>query len=397
MDTTFDVIIVGAGIMGSAAAYYLARGGHNVLLLEQYTLEHHNGSSHDISRIIRYAYDHPAYVELAKANYPAWLEFQENAGEQVYFKSGGIDFGHPEQPYLQAMMAALRQHNIPFEQLSPAEAMQRFPQFRFDEEMSVVYQADGGVLAATRATLAHIRLAQQHGATVLDETPVTRITPVSGGVLVEAGGQTYSAARAIVASGSWAGPMLSELGLPLSLRPMRCQPTYFYPTANSADFEIDRFPTFIAHVTGYYGDFHPYGMASLFDSGVKIGFHGGEIVNHVSEINYAPDDDLVERVRSFTSKHIPDANGALKHTRICLYTMTPDEHFVIDRHPEHPQITLCSACSGHGFKFGTLIGMILRDLTIEGQTTHNIDLFKVTRFATHFNQGTEATTTSGND
>lgn len=392
MNSTYDVIIVGAGIMGSAAAYALAKHGQSVLLLEQFPLEHHFGSSHDVSRIIRYAYDHPAYVELAKANYPAWLDFEEAAGEQMYFKTGGLDFGHPSQPYLQDLVAALSTQGIPFEQLNPSEAEARFPQFRFDEDMTVIYQADAGVLAATRAVLAHVRLAQAHGAQVLADTPVTRITPTLDGVTVEAGGSRYSAARVIIASGSWAAPMLEELGLSLSLRPMRCQPSYFTPMTTPTAFDIDRFPTFIAHVTGYYGDFHPYGMASLDGSGVKVGFHGGETVDHVSQINYTPDADLVDRVRAFISRHIPDANGPLNSTRICLYTMTPDEHFIIDHHPVHPQIILCSACSGHGFKFGTLIGMILRDLAIEGTTPHNIALFRVSRFL----DGAAGSTTNGN-
>lgn len=381
MAQVYDAIVIGAGIMGSAAAYHLSKAGQRVLVLEQFTPDHTKGSSFDTSRIIRYAYDHPAYVELAKANYPAWREFEVEAGETFYTRTGGIDFGRPDTPYMQGIMAALDSGGIPYELLSAQEAMERFSQFRLDDDMRVLYQADSGILAAARAVLAHLRLAQQHGATLLTETPVEQIIPTADGVQVRAKGETYSAARLIVSAGSWGASLLAQTGLHLPLVPTVVQVGYFEPE-NLADFMPECFPVFIAHLAGTYGPFMPYGIASLEGSGLKIGFHGGTSVSHPSEIDYTPREEPVQQMRAFMRDHIPSGDGALKYTRVCLYTMTPDEHFVIDQHPVYPQIIVCSPCSGHGFKFGTLIGGIVRDLALEGQTAHDISLFRLARFVT---------------
>jgi monomeric sarcosine oxidase len=261
----YDVVIVGTGIMGSAAAYYLSKAGQKVLLLEQFTLEHQKGSSHDVSRITRYAYDHPAYVELAKVNFPLWAAFEEAAGETFYTKTGGIDFGRPDEPYLRDLQTTLTQTGIPYETLTPAEARERFPPFHIPEDMIVVYQAESGVLAATPAVLAHIRLAQQHGATVLAETAVTRIVPTGDGVTVHTPKGNYSAARVIISAGAWTAPLMAELGLSLPLVPTRVQVAYFH-TAKPADYAPERFPVFIAHVAGTFTEHAPYGLPENWHS-----------------------------------------------------------------------------------------------------------------------------------
>ncbi len=376
----YDVIVLGAGIMGAATTYHLSKAGQRVLLLEQFELEHQKGSSHDASRIIRYSYDYPTYVEMAKANYPLWMALQEEAGETLYYRTGGVDFGTPDQPYIQDLIVALNTAGINYETLSPKEAEKRFPQFRFKDDMTVIYQADSGMLAATRSTLAHIRLAQQMGAAVLAETPATKIVPTHDGVEVHTEHEIYSAARLIVTAGGWIGELLEDTGLHLPITPTRVQLAYFQPD-NPADYDAAHCPVFIAHVPGIYSEHLPYGLSSLNGSGLKIGLHGGEGVNHPSEINYTPDAEVVDRLRAFMRDHMPGANGKLLLQRVCVYTMTPDEHFIIDKHPEHPQIIICSACSGHGFKFGALIGTILKDLALEGTTSHDISLFNVTRFS----------------
>jgi monomeric sarcosine oxidase len=380
MAQTFDAIVLGAGAMGSAAAYHLAKAGQRILLLEQFESDHQKGSSYGHSRIIRYAYDHPVYVTLMKAAYPMWQALENEIGEKLYYKTGGLDFGPADEPAVQNTAHSLRTAGIPHEELTPDEAHKRFPQFRFGDDWKIVYQADSGFLTASNCVRAHVSLAAKHGATVLANTPVTHISLHHDSVEVQTATETYTAGKLVITAGSWAQSVLAPLGLDLPLRPLRVQETYFRAEP-VADFEPTRFPVFIAWVKRLYGDVF-YGIANHNNTGVKVAIHGGQLVNHPSEINYTIDPATTDRVRVFTGPHIPGANHALASARVCIYTMTPDEHFVIDKHPEYPHVVFGGGCSGHSFKFGTLIGSILCDLALKGTTEHDISLFNVARFVT---------------
>lgn len=375
----FDAIVLGAGAMGSAAAYYLAQAKQRVLLLEQFELDHQKGSSYGLSRVIRYSYDNPIYVNLMRDAYPLWFALQEAAGEQLYFKTGGIDFGLPSEPTMQNLKVSLKQTDLPHDRLSTHEAEKLFPQFRFDEGMEIIYQEDTGFLAASRCVLAHIRLAQANGATVLDQTPVNRIEVKGDRVEVQTARGNYGCDRLIITAGSWAKRILAEQGIDLPLRVMPCQLAFFEPD-NPTDYEPGRFPVFIAHLNADYGE-TPYGIPTYQGSGVKITpFYGWDTVSDPSEVDYTPDLEWIERLREFPRRYLPGANGKLVSTRRCLYTVTPDKHFVIDRHPHYPQIVIGAGFSGHGFKFSTLVGKILMELAIAGKTTHDISLFNLSRF-----------------
>ncbi len=378
MNSTYDVIVLGAGAMGSATAYQLARSGQHVLLLEQFELDHQKGSSHGASRIIRYAYDHPVYTELMKPTYAMWDALEAEAGERLHTRTGGLDFGRIGTATLSDVKTTLQQTHIPHEVLNADEANARWSQFRFEPDMEIIYQADAGVLAASKSVCAFVRLAEQSGAHTRFNTPVQRIIPHADSVEVHTAAGVFSAARLVIAAGSWAGVVLADLGLNLPLYPLKTQEAYFEST-NPAQFEPDRFPTFIAHLKDDYG-FMPYGMASNFNSGVKVGLHGGKQVRLPSEIDYEPDTQLQAQVKQFTQRHMPDVLG-LRYARVCLYTMTPDEHFIIDRHPQHPHIVFGGGCSGHAFKFAPLLGRILADLAVQGKTSYDIHLFSANRFS----------------
>lgn len=373
---TYDAIVLGAGAMGSAAAYHLAKAGQRVLLLEQFEIDHQKGSSYGRSRIIRYAYDHPAYIPLLKAAYAMWSEIESESGEKLYTRTGGIDFGTPNQPTLQATINCLEQTGIPHEILNAIEAQKRYPQFRFDDDQIVLYQGDAGILEASKCVLTHIRLAEKHGATIRPNTTVTGIATTPESVTVKTDTDTFTAAKLVITAGSWSKSLLNQLGLDLPLIPERCQEIYFN-TENSSEYEVGRFPTFIAHLQDYYGKM-PYGIASHKDSGLKMAFHGGQSVPHPSQVNYTPDTDIVDHALAFSSRYIPDVTS-LRSTRICLYTMSPDGHFLLDKHPEYPNIAIGGGCSGHSFKFATLIGSILSDLALNGTTEHDISLFNINR------------------
>jgi monomeric sarcosine oxidase len=384
MANVYDAIVLGAGAMGSAAAYHLAKAGQRVLLLEQFEIDHQKGSSYGFSRITRYAYDHPIYVRLMKSAFPAWSALEAESGETLYIRTGGLDFGRPKQSNLRNVMNALDTEAIPYELWTPTEAQKHYPQFRFDHDLLILYQADAGILSASKCVRTMIRLAEQHGAEIRTNTPIVQITPYADSVEVKTASETFSAAKLIVTAGSWAKSVLAALGLDLPLTPLRCQEVYF-ETENPTDYEPSRFPTFIGHMLDVY-DRDPYGIASHLGSGLKVGFHGGQPVEHPAQINYTPDEKETGRALTIAQQYLPGVK-AVRSSRICLYTMTPDEHFLIDKHPEYPYIVFGGGCSGHSFKFSPLIGSILTDLALNGTTEHDISLFNVQRLL-HLTQDT---------
>ena len=380
MAQQFDVIVIGAGGVGSAATYYLSKAGKKVLLLEQFELDHQNGSSYGYSRVIRYTYDNPIYVDLMRDAYPLWFALQEAAGEQLYVKTGGLDFGIPETDTFRRMKASLDAAELDYEHLDKADIAKRYPQFALDDGMEGLFHADTGLLKASRCVLSHIRLAQEQGATVIDQTPVLTVTPSEYGVEVVTERETYHCDRIILTVGSWAKGLLAQQGINLPLKIMPCQ-LGFYQPGTPTDFEPGKFPVFFAHMNGPYGEM-PYGIPHEDSSiGLKITtFYGWDTVEKPSEVDYTPSQDWTERIRDFARQYIPDAAGPLISTRRCLYTLTPDKDFVIDQHPNYPQVVIGAGFSGHGFKFTTLMGKMLSDLAIEGQTPHNTSLFKLSRF-----------------
>lgn len=377
MASNYDIIVIGAGAMGSAAAYHAAKAGQRVLLLEQFEIDHQKGSSHGASRIIRYVYDHPAYVALAHAAYDAWRALEAEAGEELYVRTGGINFAPPGNAEFAQTVRTLQTAGIPFDLLTPDELHQRFPQFRLPQRMEALYQADTGLLAASRCVRAHVRLARAHGAEVVQNAPVTGITATASGVEVRAGGATYSAGKLILVPGAWINLLLQGLGMQLPLRVVKTQEIYFR-AADMAAYQPDRFPAFIGHLADEYG-YSTYGIASYNDSGVKIGLHGGETFDPTTP-ERAPDESAIERSFAFAQKYLPEGGWTFLSARACLYTYTPDEHFIIDQHPEYPHVVIASVCSGHGFKFSAVIGEILSDLATSGQTRRDIGLFRMSRF-----------------
>ncbi len=372
-----DVLVLGAGAVGSAAAYHAARRGQRVLLLEQFALDHQRGSSYGASRIIRYAYDHPVYIALARAAYPAWAELEQEAGETLFYPTGGVDMARRGEPTFEASIRALESEGIPFELLGPDEASRRFPQFRLDDDMALLYQADAGILPASHCVRAHLRLAERHGAVIHAEEPVLSVTATGAGVTVRTVRDEYHAGAVIIAAGSWANDLLEPLDFRLPLRPVRCQENYFAPNAPER-FEIGQMPVFIAHMDDF--GYKPYGLPSVDGSGFKLALHGGpDFDPHQSERPVEP--SVIEAARRFADRYLPGAADQHISSRVCLYTMTPDEHFVIDCHPVHANIVVSAACSGHAFKFSTLIGRILVDLALDGHTEYAIDLFRANRFA----------------
>jgi len=379
MSRAYDCIIVGAGAMGSAAAYALTQRGQRVLLLEQFALNHRMGSSYGHSRIIRYAYDHAQYVTLMRDTFPLWRTLEREAGEQLLHRTGGIDFGPASDPRLLATIKALQASKIEHELLEPAAAQLRFPQFHFPDDTLVLYQPDSGFLAASAAVMAQAKLARAAGAQIIEHSPVERIEIQDDGVVLYSATGTYTADRLLLTAGAWAKRLLRQVGVELPLQPLRCQLNFFQPLP-SAPFTAPDCPVWIAHVESRFQR-TVYGVPAHGSSGFKVAFHGGEPFDDPDAISREPDAENVAALRPFLRSYLPViADSPLLESRICLYTQTPDEHFIVDRHPQHAHVIIAAGFSGHGFKFSIIIGQMLTQLALDGATEYEDSLFKLKRF-----------------
>jgi sarcosine oxidase len=376
MKTSYDYIVIGVGGMGSAAAYWLARtSGGSALGLEQFELNHPRGGSHDHSRIIRRAYHMPEYTVLADETYRVWDDMQKEAGEQVVFKTGGLNFGTPGSD-AENYITSMQKQKIPHEVLTPGEVMKRWPQFKLTSNMVAAYQADGGFVDPSKATLAHIRLARARGATILDNTAVQSIDIRGGQCRVVTAAGTFEAGKLVLTSGAWTNRVLASLGLELPLTVTQEQVTYFVPPTLE-DFSPARFPIWIAHDERglcFYG-FPVYG-----EKAAKAAEDAGGRFVTADTRTFEPDPENLERVTQYLKKHIPSMLGPILRTKTCLYTMPPDRNFILDQLPGYPQVCL-SIGAGHMFKFASLVGKILSQLAIQGKTQYPIDIFTLKRKA----------------
>ena len=335
--------VVGAGVMGAATARALARAGHEVAVFEQFPLGHVRGSSHGESRIFRYSYPDPMYVAMAIEALPLWRELEGETGTELLRTTGGLDRGKALDDHVRA----LEDNGALYEVLAPDEVEARFPWLTIDEGPAL-FQPDAGVIAAGRAVETFLASARAHGAVTRSNTKVNSLEPEEDGVRVAAGGEAPGFDVVVVTAGAWAKPLVAPLGIDLPTRPTRETVAYF-------DLEEPRLTTIVE-----WGDPAIYALPSG-DRSVKVG-------EHIAGPTTDPDEDGVaneESVRKLTdwvTRRIPAADPAPRYAETCIYTNTPDESFVLER---HERIVVGSPCSGHGFKFAPLIGKRLTALAEE--------------------------------
>ncbi len=374
MKLDFEYIVLGLGGFGSAAAYWLARrAGTEVLGLEQFELGHIRGESQDHSRIIRLSYHTPGYVKLAKFAFGAWGELERDSGEQVVLRTGGLDLGPresaiPLSSYSDSMDAA----GVTYERLEAGEIMRRWPQWRLRDDVHGLFQEQGGIAMAARGNAAHVRMARAHGATLRDRTPVQEIRPSAGEVEVRTPDATYRCRRLVVTAGAWSNRVLAPVDLDLPLRVTKEQVTYF-ASPNLADFQPERFPVWI-----WMDDPCFYGFPAFGEAGTKAGQDAGGQETTAEGRTFDPDREALDRVIRFLERHLPGALGPIIYTKTCLYTLTPDRDFVLDLLPHQPEIAVAIG-GGHGFKFASLVGQILSELSIDGRTARDLAPFGVDR------------------
>ncbi len=370
----YDVIIVGVGGMGSAACWQLARCGQRVLGIERFDIPHAMGSSHGISRIIRLPYyEDPAYVPLLRRAYELWREAERASGDELLVITGSIDSSSEDDPLFQGALASARLHELPHEVLSGREVNRRFPGYRLPERHRAVFQAEGGLIASERAIVAHVRLAQGAGAEIHAREKVLgwEARPSGEGVVVSTDKGRYEAARLVLAAGAWMAdlaPILTGVAVP-----ERQVLAWLQPRRPDL-FGCGRFPVFNLQVDeGRY-----YGLPVYEVPGFKFGryHHLGE-TSPADEVRREPDAEDERLLRAFAERYFPDGSGDVMALRSCMFTNTPDEHFILDRHPEHPQVVLVSPCSGHGYKFCSVIGEIVAEMATDaGGTRHDIGFLR---------------------
>jgi sarcosine oxidase len=372
----YDAIVVGVGAMGSAACYHLARRGRRVLGLEHYGVPNDMGSSHGVNRIIRLAYyEHPAYVPLLRRAYELWRRLEVESGDALLHVTGSIDASAPEDEIIRGALHACELHDIPHVLCTSTELALRFPGYRLPTDHLALFQPDGGFLASGRCIEAHARLAQAAGAEIHAHERVLGWDLVAGGVRVRTVDDDYEADRIIVSAGAWLGELLPDLQA--LARPERQVLAWFEPLVPEY-FEPVSFPVFnLAVEEGRYYGFPVFGVP-----GFKVGryHHLGEQIETPDTWNREPDAADEAVLREFTERYFPEAAGPLLTAQACMFTNTPDEHFIIDTLPGEERVIVASPCSGHGFKFSSVIGEILADLATAGTTRHDTGLFRLGRF-----------------
>jgi len=374
MTSTYDVGIIGAGTMGSAAAFHLAGRGYRVIAFERFHLIHEFGSHSGRTRILRHAYhESPDYVPLVLRADELWLELEESGESPLLIRTGGLDMGPKGCSFVVGALEACRVHGLPCEQLGAEEIMKRWPQFRIPDSWEACYNAQAGFLIVDRCMQAHIRGARARGAQICEEEKVISFRNQGSRVEIRTDKAVYEVGRLIVCAGSWTSWILADLGLPLVVR--RKTLAWLRPK-NPGDFVPEKFPIFITE--SEEGAF--YGLALYDHPGVKIANHYGGLQVHPDQVDRTLHENEAVEMKNFVRKYLPGITEEVLEGKICLYTLTPDEHFILDFHPKEGNVVIAAGFSGHGFKFAPVIGEILADLSMEGKTRHPIERFRISRF-----------------
>lgn len=359
---SFDVIVIGVGAMGGSACCHLARRGLRVLGLEQFDLGHDRGSSHGQTRICRKAYfEHPSYVPLLHRAYQLWDELSELHGAPLLHRCGLLLAGAPDSEVIAGVRRVRERFALNIRTLAADEAAALTPGLRVPEGMEILFEADAGYLPVESCVRVQIEQARACGATLAECEPVRSWTAQAGGVRVRTERGEYSAGALVVTAGAWLGRMLAELSIPLTVRRkvqlwmQARRPGVFGSGCPVYAFDTRR---------GFF-----YGFPELEPGVVKVAEHtGGLLVPEPAEVDRGLHETDVAPLRAFVDEYMPGLSGQVVRHAVCLYTLTPDAHFVIDRHPAQPRVVFAGGFSGHGFKFAPIVGSILADLVVDGRT-----------------------------
>ena len=366
-----DVIVLGLGGMGSSACFHLAKRGLSVLGIEQYDLGHALGSSHGQTRIIRKAYfESPDYVPLLNRAYELWRELETTVDRTLYHETGLLYLAPEKSTLYQGILESSRLHGIPIQELSTSEAGRRYPAFNIAEGLTAVLEPEAGYLEVENCIFSHAEAAAQLGARLRFRETVQSWTSSGSSVRVVTDSGTYEAGRLVICAGAWSSLLLEEAKLPLRI--LR-KTLFWYPGGEN----LGSLPCFLFLMP--YGNF--YGFPWIAGQGLKIAQHSGGLEirdpglldRNLSDIDY-------QETRRFMTDVFPGLARERPTGAVCMYTVSPDENFIIDQAPGYPNVVFGAGFSGHGFKFASVIGEILSQLAIDGKTPHPVDFLRMKRF-----------------
>lgn len=373
---TYDVIVLGTGGVGSAAAFHLAHRGARVLGLDRFPGGHANGSSHGETRIIRKAYfEHPDYVPLLHRAYELWHELEQRTGEQLFRQVGLIEGGPPDGKVVPGVLKAARQHQLAVEELSRTDVAQRFPAFTLPDDHVAVFEQDAGFLFVERCVLTYLSQARALSAELRTGESVVDWEATEHGVSVRTDSETYHAASLVITAGAWATKLLTGSGVPLKIRRKHLHWFACDDDRYTADGGCPAF--FFETSAGCF-----YGFPQIDDQGVKVADHNvGTVIEDPLTDDKSPEPHVDVSIKEFLKSHLPGVSATRARHEVCYYTMTPDEHFVVDRHPRHSNVAFAAGLSGHGFKFASVLGDVLADLALTGSTSQPIEFLNCRRTA----------------
>ncbi len=373
MSRTYDAIVVGLGATGGSTCAELAARGLRVLGLDRYRPPHTHGSSHGETRIIREAYfEHPLYVPMLQRAYERWSELEHLTQRTLFQRTGGLMIGPPDGELITGVLRSAVSHALPYELLDARALRERHPELRPTDDMVAIAEPRAGLLFAESCIGAYLDLAAERGAELHHDEQVTSWSAAADTVTVETVFARYEAAHLVLAAGPWAARLTPELGLPLTVE--RNVQFWFEP-ADPERFDPTRFPVFLLE---YAPGAFCYGFPAIAGA-VKVARHGsGEQVDPDAPRRPVGADEI-EALRVLLRRFLPAADGRLRRTETCLYTNAPDGHFVLDRYPGYPAVTIASACSGHGFKFSSVLGEVVADLALTGRSRFDLSLFRLAR------------------
>lgn len=370
----FDVIVVGLGAMGSGVAHHLSGSGLKVLGLDSFHPPHVHGSSHGHSRVIRMAYgDDQRYVPYVKRAYAGWEELERTVGKSLLTRTGLILMGKPDSQLITSTRVSAGQHMVQLEQLDQAEIERRWPLLGTDADMCGVWDPSGGILHVEACIDALLTRAVDLGGELRFNEKVRAWKADSDSVEVRSDSETYRAQRLVICAGPWCGTLLAELGLPLWVE--RQVQIWLKPVTRQELFAPERCPIF-SWEHGVENVF--YGFPDL-GRGVKVAHHHGGLRVEPDGVNRALESEDIDSVRRLLARFLPDANGAILDHDVCMYTNTPDKNFLIDFHPQHSQVLIVGGCSGHGFKFASMVGELVWELFQEADNDSGLEMFRLNR------------------
>jgi sarcosine oxidase len=372
---TYDAIVIGTGGVGSAAAFHLASRGCRVVGLDRFPGGHDRGSSHGHTRIIRMAYfEHADYVPLLRRAYELWRELEKRSGRRLYYEVGLLEIGPPTGVVVPGVLASARQHGLAIDQLSESDVRSRFPGYVVPSGHAAVFERPAGYLLVEECVKTHLDEARKLGAELIVGQSVMGWDASPTGVTVRTDKETFRAGRLVVTAGAWTQGLLAGLGISLQVRRKHL---HWYQTTSDV-YRADRGGPCFLHETpeGYF-----YGFPQVDDRGVKVAEHsGGAVVADPLNDSRAVDAEDRRRVEAFLGRYLPGVSQTPTHHDVCYYTMSPDENFIVDRHPGHSNVCFTAGLSGHGFKFTSVLGEVMAELAMKGATAQPIGFLNCQRF-----------------